>query len=280
MDLVIGLVTDLHFGPEARHEGKLRKLTAQAPRLLDAFVDRMNQVRPSVVVNLGDDLEDEGRAVDLERYGAVISAFGRLEVPVLHVAGNHDTVHLDRSDLLRAWGRPAGSQLYYSLELGGYRLIVLHTIEVKDTSVSIDAEQLGWLEREIDATTEPIVVFMHHSAADQHLVGNRWFEGKPHICLVRERAKLRSILELSGRVLAVFNGHLHWNHLDLVGGIPYVTLQSLIENVDDDAPGRPANAHAIVRITPRRILVEVEGEERARYQFAPVTVRTGGRARR
>jgi Icc protein len=33
---------------------------------------------------------------------------------------------------------------------------------------------------------------------------------------VRERKALRRILEASGKVLAVFNGHLHWNHLDLV----------------------------------------------------------------
>ena len=45
---------------------------------------------------------------------------------------------------------------------------------------------------------------------------------------------------------AVFNGHLHWNHLDVIAGIPYVTVQSLIENLDDDAPGRAAAAHAVV----------------------------------
>ena len=55
----------------------------------------------------------------------------------------------------------------------------------------------------------------------------------------------------SGRVRAVFNGHLHWNHLDVIAGIPYVTVQSLIENLDDDAPGRPAAAHAVVRADRR-----------------------------
>jgi hypothetical protein len=108
---------------------------------------------------------------------------------------------------------------------------------------------------------------MHHSAADQDLRGNRWFEGRPHLCLIRERRELRRILHASDRVLAVFNGHLHWNHLDVIGGLPFVTLQSLIENLDDDAPGRPAAAHAIVRLRKRRVVVEIEGAERARYQF-------------
>ena len=65
----------------------------------------------------------------------------------------------------------------------------------------------------------------------------------------------------------MFNGHLHWNHLDVIRGVPYVTLQSLVENLDDDAPGRAAAAHAIVRVSRRRVVVEIEGTERARYQF-------------
>ncbi len=269
MDLTVGVVTDLHFGPQATFGGKLRKLTAHAPRLLEDFVRRMNEeVRPSFVVNLGDDIEDEGRDADGARYAEVMKILARLDAPTLHVAGNHDTVHLGPEDLLSAWGRPPGSQLYYATDVGGYHVVVLRTVEVKDTSVSIDEAQLSWLEADLSASPRPTLVFMHHSAADQHLVGNRWFEGSPHICLVRERARLRGILEASGRVLLVMNGHLHWNHLDVHRGIPYVTLQSLIENLDEDAPGRPAAAHAVLRITPRRVLVEIEGEHRARYQVA------------
>ena len=66
---------------------------------------------------------------------------------------------------------------------------------------------------------------------------------------------------------AVFNGHVHWNHLDLAGKIPYVTIQSLIENVEEDAPGRAARTHALIDVDPTRILVRVFGESPARYQL-------------
>src|ERR1700722_18988467 len=69
-ELTIGIVTDLHFGPEARWAGKLRKLTHQAPDLTRDFVRAMNDdVHPQLVVNLGDDIEDESRDADLLRYG-------------------------------------------------------------------------------------------------------------------------------------------------------------------------------------------------------------------
>lgn len=280
METVIGVVTDLHFGPEARFEGKLRKLSHRAAVLLEAFVERMNrEVRPSLVVNLGDDIEDESLEADRARYGEAMQILARLDAPVLHVAGNHDTVHLGPRDLLAAWGDadparrasalgPDGEpRLYGSFDHGGLHVVVLHTHERKDLDVRIDPAQLDWLAGDLAQTSSPTIVFMHHAAADMVLVGNRWFERAAHICLVQERRALRQVLEQSGRVLAVVNGHLHWNHLAVHGGLPYLTLQSLIENLDDDAPGRPAAAHAVLRVGPRRLLVEVEGEERARYQL-------------
>jgi hypothetical protein len=108
---------------------------------------------------------------------------------------------------------------------------------------------------------------MHHSASEQDLEDSLWFKGLSHLALVKERAELRQILQASGKVRVVFNGHVHRNHLDVIAGIPYVTIQSLIENLDEDAPGRAAAAHAIATIDESRIVVRVRGNDPARYQF-------------
>jgi 3',5'-cyclic AMP phosphodiesterase CpdA len=274
-ELIVAFVTDLHFGPEAKFGGKLRKLTAHAPELARAFVRRMNEeVHPHLIVNLGDDLEDESLEADRERYQSCQSILREAEAELINVAGNHDTVFLRARDLLDIWGRapddhgkaPDGA-LYGSFDRHGIHFVVLHTREKKDYDVTIGVEQLAWLELDLDAHKGPTIVLMHHSAADQDLRGNRWFEGSPHICLVRERRAIRRLLKAHGNVKVVFNGHLHWNHLDVIDGIAYVTVQSLIENLDDDAPGRPAAAHAIARITAERVVVEIAGAETARYQF-------------
>ena len=265
-ELTLAIVSDLHFGPEARFAGKLRKLTAHAGFLARGFVDRMNEVvRPDLVVNLGDDIEDESPAVDLARYRECQSILRGARADVVNVAGNHDVIHLGATDLLAAWGREG--ELHYAFDRGGFHFVVLHTRERKDLDVSVGPDQLAWLEADLAASSLPTVVLMHHSAADQDLRGNRWFEGSPHLCLVKERRRLREVFARHGRVVAVFNGLLHWNHVDVVDGLPFVTLQSLVENLDEDAPGRPAAAHAVVRHGPRRVLVEIAGAERARYQF-------------
>ncbi len=265
-EVVLGLVSDLHFGPEARFEGKLRKMTHRAAELTRDFVRRMNEeVRPQLVVNLGDDIEDESRDADLARYAECQAILRQARAPVVNVAGNHDLVHLSREDLNRIWGRTG--PLYYSFDHGGWHFVVLHTIERTDVDVRVPEPQVAWLRADLASGDAPTVVFMHHSASEQHLEDSRWWPGRSHIALVRERAELRRAFEESGRVRAVFNGHVHWNHLDVIAGIPYVTIQSLIENLDDDAPGRVAAAHAVVRLADRRITVRVNGNDPARYQF-------------
>ena len=264
-DLTLGIVTDLHFGPEASYGGKLRKLTHQASDLARAFVQRMNaEVQPDVVVNLGDDIEDESREMDLARYGECQAILAGVVAPLVNVAGNHDLIHLNRDDLVHFWRR--SGPLYYSMDLRGWHLVVLHTIERQDVEVRIPQSQLEWLHADLAATQAPTLVLMHHSASEQSLDDSRWWPGRSHLALVKERAELRRIFEESGRVRAVFNGHLHWNHLDVISGIPYVTVQSLIENIEEDAPGRAAASCAVVRLSDRRMVVRVLGNDPARYQ--------------
>ena len=260
------LITDVHFGPRGYHGGKLRKLTERAPELTARFVERMNAVeRPALVVNLGDVIQDESRARDLENYGEFVRIMSGLDARVVHVAGNHDQVNLSTDDLRRLWGH--SGELHYSFDFGGVHFLVLCTEEIKDTAVHLAAEQIEFARRDLAATKLPSIVLMHHPASEQRVEGNRWFERAPHLCRVVERGALRRVLEESGRVLAVFNGHVHWNHLDVISGIPYITLQSLIENLDDDAPGRPARAFALCDIDERRLVVHVQGEDTLRYQF-------------
>jgi hypothetical protein len=160
-----------------------------------------------------------------------------------------------------------GARLYHSFDHGGVHFVVLATHETKDVSVRIDDEQLAWLEADLGAASRPAIVLMHHTASEQDVSNNRWFYRAPHLCKIVERRRLRRILEASGKVVAVFNGHLHWNHFDLCGAIPYVTVQSLIENLDEDAPGRPAAAHAVCRLSDKRLIVEIGGNDPARYQI-------------
>jgi 3',5'-cyclic-AMP phosphodiesterase len=261
----IAFISDVHYGPPTWFEGKLAKLTQFADELTLRFVDRMNrEFRPDLVVNLGDVVEDESRELDMQRYGRFVEVLSGLDAERLHVAGNHDQYNLTQDDLRKLWNH--AGELHYSRDVGGLHFAVLRTVEHKNTRIELPPEQLPWLEQDLAATSLPSIVLMHHPASEMRLEGNRWFEKQPHICRVTERRALRGVIERSGRVIAVFNGHVHWNHFDVISSIPYVTVQSLTENLSDDAPGRPANAWAVCDVDEHRLVITVFGEQPARYQ--------------
>jgi 3',5'-cyclic-AMP phosphodiesterase len=261
----IAFITDPHFGPEAKHEGKLRKLTRYADTLTRNFVERMNaEFTPDLVVNLGDVIEDESPTADRENYRRFLAALSGLKAPLLHVAGNHDQVHLERSELAEFWGHTG--PLHYTRDFGPYRVIVLRTDHgAKD--VRLEAAQIAWLESTLAEKNQPTLVFLHHPLCEMDVTGNPWFERQPNICRVAERRKVREILERSAQVLAVFNGHVHWNYLSVINGIPYFTIQSLTENIEDDAPGLPAAAWAVAELSDFRLEVRVHGEQPVQYGF-------------
>lgn len=258
------LVSDVHFGPRASHQGRLRKLSDRGPELLKRFVAKMNEgISPELVVNLGDVVEDESEPLDAERYREFLGILGGLDCQLLHVAGNHDTVHIGPEKLSALWGRPS---LHYREAKGDVHFIVLHSVEEKDRSVVLPVEQLSWLESELFAADGPVVVLVHHPLSELCVDNNPWFKNSPHLCRVRNRKAVRSVIEASGKVRAVLNGHAHQNSCDVIRGVPYITLQSLIENVHTDAPGEPAAAHAVVTLSHKRLLFEVHGAQPAQYQ--------------
>jgi predicted phosphodiesterase len=264
MGVTFGIVTDLHFGPEVRWHGKLRKMSHYAAELTESFVRTMvDEVHPDFVVNLGDDIEDESRPADLARYEECQSILKRAGVPVVNVAGNHDTVNLGREDLLAIWGRQG--ELYYSFDQGGFHFTVLHTVEEPGGDIHVRGPEFAWLEGDLEKARFPTIVFMHHSASEQNLDDSFWFRGRENRALVQERRELRALFQAK-QVVAVFNGHVHRNHFDVIRGVPYITIQSLIENVDEDAPGRASRAHAVVKLDEERLVVRVHGEDPARYQ--------------
>ncbi len=266
--LTLGVITDLHIGPRALHEGKLRKLSDQAGTLAAVFVERMrSEIQPQLIVNLGDMVQDEGPEEDRTRYEQGLALLRKAGAEVINVAGNHDQMHLDEATLRRSWGLAGDGPLHYSFDREGFHFVMLHTHERVDRDVRLGDEQLRWLEADLAANELPCVVLMHHPAAEQDLRGNYWFEGRDRVCLVADRRQLRERLQADGRTFLVLNGHAHWNHLGVIAGIPYITFQSPIENIEQDAPGVAAATHAVLRIDERWTTVEVAGRQPARYQL-------------
>jgi Icc protein len=240
------------------------KLTEHAEPYLNEFVGFISQAGSiAFAIQLGDLIQDADLEVDRINFKKAVDLLSRSPSPVHHVIGNHDSRHLTFEELQRILGL---GNLYYSFDEDLYHFIVLHTLGSgpETSAVILPDDQLGWLQKDLAETDKPTFVFSHHSFADQDLTGNPWFEGLPEECLVGNREDVRKVFRESKKVAAVINGHLHWNHIDWHDGIPYITVQSATENIDNH--DTPAHAWGIMEIHDRSFSFIQYGNDPFKHQ--------------
>lgn len=259
-----GLITDSHY---ADADPKGTRFYRESLGKVRAAVDRLRAERTDFLAMLGD-LKDmatgETEERTLSHLVAVEKEIQRFGGPTFHVLGNHDMDNLSKSQFV-AHVTNTGitpSRSFYGFNRGDLHFLVLDATYDKDgrdydhgkfdwKDANLPSAQLEWLTAELAADPAPAIVFVH-----QRLDGN----GPASI---RNREAVRKILEASGKVLAVFQGHEHPGGYTLINGIHYYTLRAVIEG-----SGEANNAFAVVDISPSLDLT-VTGYLRAVSQQLP-----------
>ena len=258
-------ISDIHLGEAKKFKGVQRVLWSYSENVLKESVDKILDEKPAFVIQLGDLITDNNHDIDEKNYLHGIDMFKRFACPVYHVIGNHEMINLSVQDVLELNGSKG---LFYSFDCENYHFIVLFSLfenKAGSHSITIDKEQLKWLAEDINLTPKKCIIFLHPSLADQSLEGNFWFESKPERCLVKNRQDVRKILANSGKILAVFNGHLHWNRMDIHDNIPYFTLSCPVENFTGE--GVPGGSYAIIDLNDKEIIVDIHGNEKQKFIF-------------
>lgn len=241
-----GFVTDVHYCVKPvtviPHEDSIRVYRDALSKLRQA-TDLFNVSDLDFAIELGDfkDCNDDGdREGTLGYLRTVERAFSRFNGPRYHVAGNHDFDKITYEDFISNISNhgDANGRLYYSFMAGGVKYIVLdacyNNAQGKHYSSGnlnwkvavIPDVELAWLEKELSEGTEPVIVFTHQLL-------NYW-DGEtndiPEWFMIRNSKEVVSLLEKSGRVLAVLSGHYHKGGYSERNGIHYVINQGMVEN--------------------------------------------------
>jgi len=168
---------------------------------------------PDVIVHTGD-ITHNGRK---DEYAQAVATLANARAPVYVVAGNKD----NRANLREAFSpygylAPETDFVDYAIDDYPVRLIALDTKSASSNKGDFCRERVRRLIDLIDAeTTKPIAVFTHHPPFEVP-VG-------PHPLHFETRgamSRLRRALRHSGRVVAVFSGHVHRPAAGLVASIP------------------------------------------------------------
>jgi hypothetical protein len=120
MPLRIGLITDIHHGPDTDV-----RIGSAAPELLEKFTRRMrNDFHADLIVDMGDRINDTDLDADRRRLGDVRRMLEAAGVPILYAWGNHDLLNVSPPEARAILGKKAD---YESHEIGDYHIVILNS---------------------------------------------------------------------------------------------------------------------------------------------------------
>jgi len=219
----LGLVTDLHYAdkPSAGSRHYRETLTKFAEAAAE-----FEKAKPDFVVSLGDliDAADSARA-EKDFLARIQKEFAALSAEKHYVLGNHCVSTLTKTEFLDGVGQKGSN---YAFDLNDFHFVVLDACFRSDgqsygrnnfewTDANLPADQVDWLRNDLSETAHKTIVFVHQRLDVENNYG------------VKNSPQIRQLLEKSGNVLAVFQGHSHKNDLKTIGGIHYCTLAAMVE---------------------------------------------------
>lgn len=232
------IVSDLHIAlPHTiwDHPNRFHLVEVSIPAF-ETVLEHLTQLDLDFLLLPGD-LTQHGEP---ENHAWLQAKLAQLPFPVYVVPGNHDVPVLlgneqsiafaDFPHYYRKCGYEDPQQPYYNCELlPGVRLIGLNSNSFNDQGEQVgrlDNKQLRWLEAELAATSDELVLVMIHHNVVEHLpnqsdhpMANRYMlENAPQLLQLLQKYEVK----------LVFTGHLHVQDVACSQGVYDITTGSLV----------------------------------------------------
>lgn len=222
--LRLAFVADIHHG-----ENSFTKVGAQALPLMAEFRRFVAETKPDAVIDLGDRISDRDAETDLRLEREVAEAFAPIAAPRFHLCGNHDRDHLSVAENETILGQPLGHR---TVDLGGWRLVfwAADSRIQRPGGFTLREADLLWLAATVNAADRPLAIMSHVPVSGHAQTGNYYFERNPELSTYPGAERARAVLRQARVPVVCLSGHVHWNTLTTVDGIPHLTLQSLTES--------------------------------------------------
>lgn len=263
----IVLFSDLHYAPEipVNNGSEIgRKLIKQSLPIFEKLLYKINnEIKPDIVFNLGDLIEDyNDKEEDKKNYAFILNKLKNLTCPFYSATGNHDLRSMDsREELEQLMGYEHST---FSLDFMGYHFIVLGLELDNSQSHSyggilkahrVSKEDLDWLKNDLENNDKPCLLFSHYSLAEDEMIGNYWFGRGTNAYrgILGNNKEVKEILKGDKNLIAVFSAHQHWTKFHIEDGISHYVIGSLSENINDN--GIPDGVYFEVELKDKNISI-------------------------
>lgn len=223
----IGLFTDSHYS-DKEISCKTRRPSLSYHKIGEAM-DAFQHENVELVICLGDLVDScykhEDEPAALHKIGELILSY---KIPFYCLRGNHDCDNFKEADFLKHSGFSA---VPFALKHDG-RLLLFLDANVKESGEKYLPRQVDWTDSIVPqeqveqlklalecADVSDIYVFIHQRLDDCD--NSRY--------LVKNAVEIRTLLQNSGKVRKVFQGHYHKGDFQKIEQIEYITLQAMCE---------------------------------------------------
>jgi 3',5'-cyclic AMP phosphodiesterase CpdA len=213
--MIIAQISDTHIALDTRDADQRRRDLAVTVADINAL-----DPAPDVIVHTGD-IVHKGRQ---DEYAEAVAILAKARAPVYVLAGNKDNrANLHEAFSIFGYLAPDSDFIDYAIDHYPVRLIALDTLSSDSNKGDFCPERVGRLIDLIDAeTTKPIAVFTHHPPFEVAVGPEPLHFETPEMMW-----RLRRALQHSGRVIAVFSGHVHRAAVGHVASIPATVMPSI-----------------------------------------------------
>lgn len=210
--MIIAQISDTHIALDS----------ADAGRRIDDFERTVADINaldplPDVIIHTGDVVHN-GRS---DEYAEAARILAKARAPVYAIPGNKD----ERANLRAAFSRdgylePGSDFIQYAIEDHPVRLIAADTLNTSSNKGDFCAQRAARLIDLIDAEkNKPVAIFAHHPPFEV-TVGPEPL----HFESVAMMERLQHTVLRSGRVTAMFCGHVHRGTAGHIGSIPVIVM--------------------------------------------------------
>jgi predicted phosphodiesterase len=250
----IAIITDIHHGPQSH----TKEAGWNALKVMRDFVWHAGEQGADLMLDLGDRISDTNRETDRQVTAEVAEVFRTFTGPHYHLLGNHDVNNLTIEDSEEILDQSMQSQV---VDLGDLRLVLWQPGVKLTRGVGFPeaAPGLPWLVEALNADERPAIIATHVPLSGHSQVGNYYFERNPEYSTYPDNAAVLAAVEATGKAALWLSGHVHWNTLNNVRGLPHLTMQSVSERFTTYPHG--AAAFAMLEIADGRFGIDVQGND-------------------
>jgi Icc protein len=245
-------LTDIHLVSGGR-----RLYGVSPERRLHAAIDSINREHADAdfAVMTGDQVHWG----DGDSYRVLADAIARLSVPVKVLMGNHDKRDALLASIAGIETDENGFVQYVEETLAGHCVFIDTKIDAETDAGEYCEKRRTWLKRQLESTSGPVILFMHHPPLRLGLKGM-------DVIALEDPQSFYAVLEPHrSRIRQIFFGHVHRPICGNWRGIPFSCVRGLNHQLalDLEAPATsvPGNfeppAYGVVMADTDQIVVHM-----------------------